>query len=204
MNEKLWWYVARSSGIVAWGLVAASVFWGLFLSTRVLSKRPTPAWLLDLHKFLGGTSVAFTGVHLLALVADSYAHFDVVDLLVPMASEWKPGPVAWGVVGFYLLVAIEATSLFMRRIPRAWWRAVHMTSFLLFVLSTVHAFTAGTDRGNVSMQWAALVVSAVFIFLVAYRQAAPRRGRGGRRAKPATGTPAPATRTAPRTPHPAS
>lgn len=196
MNEKLWWYVARSSGIVAWGLVAASVFWGLFLSTRVLSKRPTPAWLLDLHRFLGGTSIVFTAVHLVALVADSYAHFDIVDLLVPMASEWKPGPVAWGVVGFYLLVAIEITSVFMRRIPRKWWRAVHSTSFLLFILSTVHAFAAGSDRRNPAMQWAALLMCTVFIFLVAYRQAAPRRGR-------ASGRPAPAARTAPRTPHPA-
>ena len=29
MNEKLWWFTARSGGLVAWWLVAASVFFGL-------------------------------------------------------------------------------------------------------------------------------------------------------------------------------
>ena len=45
MNEKLWWYIARSTGIVAWALVAAAVIWGLLLSTRLLKGRPAPKWL---------------------------------------------------------------------------------------------------------------------------------------------------------------
>jgi predicted ferric reductase len=188
MSEKLWWYVARSSGLVAWWLVAASVFWGLLLSTRLLNRKPTPAWLLDLHRFLGGLSLVFTGVHLGGLVADNYTHFGPADLLVPFASDWRPGAVAWGVVGFYLLLAIEITSLFMRRIPKRIWRKVHMTSFGLFVLSTVHAFTAGTDHNNVANQWSALFMTGAFIFLTTYRQVSGRR--------------APGARTAPRTPQP--
>ena len=39
MNEQLWWYVARSGGIVAWALLAASVLWGLALSTKVLARQ---------------------------------------------------------------------------------------------------------------------------------------------------------------------
>lgn len=177
MNEKLWWFVARSGGLVAWWLVAASVLFGLFLSTRVLQGKPKPAWLLDLHRFLGGLSVVFTGVHMVGLLADSYIHFGVADLLVPFASDWKPGAVAWGVVGFYLLVAIEVTSLFMRRIPRKWWRRVHLTSFGLFLFSSVHAFAAGTDGGNAAVQWSALLMATAFVFLMTYRQVATTRAR---------------------------
>lgn len=36
MNNQLWWYVARSGGIVAWALLAGSVLWGLALSTKVM------------------------------------------------------------------------------------------------------------------------------------------------------------------------
>lgn len=182
MDEKLWWYVARSSGLVSWWLVAASVFWGLFLSTRVMNGRPRPAWLLDLHRFLGGLSVVFTGVHVAALVADNYTHFGPTDILVPFASDWRPSAVAWGVVSVYLLVAIELTSLAMRRIPKTWWRAVHMTSFALFALTTVHAFTAGADSGNAAVQWSALAMTTVFVFLTTYRQlgASPRRSSPGR------------------------
>ncbi|RMH81966.1 MAG: ferredoxin-NADPH reductase, partial [Actinomyces sp.] len=64
MNPQVWWYASRASGIVAWILITASVMWGLTLSTRVLGKKATPAWLLDLHRYLGGMAVVMTGIHL--------------------------------------------------------------------------------------------------------------------------------------------
>ena len=48
MNEKVWWYLARSSGIVAMTLLVASVVWGVLLATRALRPHDRPAWLLDL------------------------------------------------------------------------------------------------------------------------------------------------------------
>ena len=146
MNE-LWWYVARSSGIVAWALVAASVLWGLFISTRALGTRVRPNWMLDLHRFLGGVGVVFVGVHVLALVLDNYVHFGLVSLLVPFASAWHPVAVAWGVVAMYLLLAVEITSLLRRKLSKRLWRMTHALAFPLFALSTIHGLTAGTD-GN--------------------------------------------------------
>jgi predicted ferric reductase len=174
VNPHLWWYIARASGLVAWVLVTASVVWGLILSTR-LTRRPKPAWFLDLHRFLGGLSVAFVGVHLAGLVADNYTHFGLASLFVPLASAWHPVAVAWGVVGMYLLVAIEITSLLMRRLPRRLWRAVHFTSFGLFAFTTVHALTAGSDAGNLVVQWFALGSCAGVGFLTLLRILSSRR-----------------------------
>ena len=53
------------------------------------------------------------------------------------------GAVAWGIAGLYLLVAIQLTSWFMRRLPRRLWHAIHLGSFPLFAFATVHGFTAG-------------------------------------------------------------
>ena len=177
MNEKLWWYVARSGGLVAWWTVSASVLWGMLLSTRLMARRPSPAWLLGVHRFLGALSVTFTAIHLGALVADNYAHFGWSELFVPLASRWHPVAVAWGVVALYLLVAIEATSLLMRRLPKRWWRAVHSTSFAVFVLAGVHAVSAGTDSQNLAVQWSALVICSLFTFLVLYRWLRPNPRR---------------------------
>ena len=174
MNEKLWWYVARASGLVGWGLCTLAVVWGLALSTRLLGKRPAPAWLLDLHRFLGGLATIFVGVHMAGLVADSYAHFGAAELLVPLASSWKPVPVAWGVVGFYLLVAVEVTSLARRRLPTRVWRAVHIASLPLWVVSTVHLITAGTDAANPVVQWMVLVSTAAVLFTALVRVLSPR------------------------------
>lgn len=148
MDPQLWWYTARAGGIVALVLASTSVIWGLLLSTRILQGRPSAAWLLDLHRFLGGAAVIFTGIHLAGLVADTYVHFGVADLLVPFASEWKTWAVAWGIVAFYLLLAVELSSLVMRRIPRRWWKQIHLTSYAMFWLGVLHGATAGTDAGN--------------------------------------------------------
>ncbi|HEX7097143.1 MAG TPA: ferric reductase-like transmembrane domain-containing protein [Acidimicrobiales bacterium] len=169
LRPELWWYVARASGLVAWFLLAASVLWGVVHASRMIPARGAPRWMLDMHRFLGGLSVIFTAVHLAALVVDSYLTFGLIELLVPFASRWRPGAVAWGVVALYLLVAVELTSLVMRRLPRRWWRAVHSSAFLLFWFATIHAATAGTDARNRLVVLGVGVVIVMLVFAITYR-----------------------------------
>lgn len=170
--SHLTWYVARAGGIIAWATCTASIIWGLTLSTRVIKRRGIPAWLLDLHRFLGALTIVFTVLHLGGLYFDTYAHFGFRDMLVPMATSWRPGAVAWGIVAFYLLLAIQITSLVMKRIPRKLWRAVHMTSVALFVTGTVHGLLAGADAANRLVQWVLVGTTAIALFLVFLRIAA--------------------------------
>ena len=174
MNRQLWWEVARASGLVGWFLCTLAVVWGLALSTRLLGKRPGPAWLLDLHRFLGGLATMFVIIHVGALVADSYVHFGLAEVLVPLASSWKPGPVAWGIAGFYLLAAAEVTSLARRRLPGRVWRLVHAASLPLWVVATVHLVTAGTDAGNGIVRSAALLSTGAVLFFALVRVLSPR------------------------------
>lgn len=173
IDSRLPWYVARSSGLVALALLAASTLWGLALTTRAFAGRASPRWLLDLHRWLGGLAVAFVGVHLAAIVADTYVHFGVADLFVPLASSWRPGDVAWGIVALYLLIAVEVTSLLRRRLPHRLWRATHNLSVPLFALATVHALLAGTDTARAWAQWAAIGAAMAVAFLGVARLVAP-------------------------------
>ena len=91
MTTQVWWFVARATGIVGWALLAAAVILGLLLSTRLARGRPTPAWLLDMHRFLGGAAVSFTALHLGGLVADSYVHFGLADLWCRWPRRGAPG-----------------------------------------------------------------------------------------------------------------
>ncbi|HTJ76789.1 MAG TPA: ferric reductase-like transmembrane domain-containing protein [Acidimicrobiales bacterium] len=178
MNPRVWWYVARAGGLVAWALLAASTLWGLALTTRAFAGRAAPRWLLDLHRFLGGLSVVFVAVHLTGIVADTFVHFGPADVLVPLASAWHPVWVAWGVVALYLLVAVEITSLLRPRIPHRLWKAVHATSFLLFTLATVHVLVAGTDTDDAWALYPVIVVTMAVAFLAVARAAAgPRPDR---------------------------
>ena len=174
---QIWWYLARASGIVAWLLLTASVLWGIFLSTKLLQGLRRPAWLLDLHRWLGGLTVAFVGLHVASLIADSYVSFDLVDVLVPFASSWRPGAVALGVAAMWGLVAVELTSLAMRRLPRSVWRAVHLTSYLVFWATSLHAALAGTDTASPLYIWTAVGSIIAVVFALTYRVLA---GRGAR------------------------
>jgi predicted ferric reductase len=171
----LWWYVTRASGIVAWLMLTASVIWGVVLSTKAFPEQRRPAWLLDLHRWLGGLTVAFVAIHVFALVADNYVHFTLIDLAVPFASDWKPGAVALGVIAAWLLVAVELTSLAMRRLPKRVWRAVHLTSYLVFWLTSIHAALAGTDRTQRLYQFTAAASIVAVAWALMYRLA-NRRG----------------------------
>jgi hypothetical protein len=171
MSGQLFWFTARSSGIVAWALLTASVVWGLLLSTKVLGRRPRSNWLLDLHRFLGGFASIFVGVHVAALVADSYVHFGPTELLVPLTSTYRPVAVAWGIVGLYLLAAVELTSLARKHLSKRMWRGVHMASFPLFGVATVHALTAGTDSTNLLLRLGVILPALVVAGLAAVRVA---------------------------------
>ena len=190
-STKLWWYVSRSAGIVGWALCAASVLWGLALATRALGRTPSAPWLLDLHRFLGGLAVVFVGVHMVSLMIDPFVRFTIGDLMVPFAStQYKPGAVAWGVVAFYLLVAVEITSLLKKRISARLWRGVHLSSYALYAFATVHLLTAGSDRFNPLLRWSVLVTVGAVVFFSAYRMVGPGRAASIRSAKRTT-APAP-------------
>jgi DMSO/TMAO reductase YedYZ heme-binding membrane subunit len=186
VNSQIWWYTARSGGILASLLLAASVLWGLALTTRAASRITRPAWLLDLHRFLGAAALIFTGIHVLAILLDTYVHFGLAEVLVPLTGTWHPVAVAWGIVGFYLLAAIEVTSLVRSHLPQRMWRSVHFASFPLFVVTAIHGLSAGTDRHSPLMMWGTIGISVVIAALTTLRviSAMPPRRREAAPAAP--------------------
>lgn len=183
LHPELWWYLARATGITAWVASLGSLLAGLALATKAFGRRPRGPWLLDLHRGLAGVALAFTALHIGALVADSYLEFGAAEVLVPFTSSWRPLAVGAGVVALWLLAAVELSSLAMDRMPRSVWRLVHLGSHLAAVLSTAHALTAGTDAGHPGVIATAAVALAVATFLLAYRAVGP--GRAGGRPRPA-------------------
>lgn len=158
------WLVARSSGVVAWALVVASAAWGLLLASRVLGRKASPAWLLSLHRFLGALAVVFTAVHVAGIVADEYVDFGLTDVLVPFASSWEPLAVALGIIGMYLLAAVQVTSMLRTHMSQTAWRRVHLLSYALFATTTVHALMAGTDANALLPTGVAVIFGAAAVF----------------------------------------
>ena len=127
--------------------MSASVLWGVLLSSRVLRSIDNPVWLQALHRWLAGTALIMTGLHMLSLMLDSWVHFTPTEVLIPLAADYRPWPVALGIVAFYLLVAVYGSSLLRARMPRRLWKALHFGAYVTVVLVSFHAGWSGTDVG---------------------------------------------------------
>lgn len=168
MSEEVWWYATRAAGLMTWTTATATVVVGLMLSSRAIRARTGP-WFLDLHRFLGGISVVFLVAHLVTLWADSFVDFGPRELFIPGASEWRTEAIAWGIVGAYLLVAIEVSSLLRSRVGARLWRAIHLLSFAAMVAGTYHAWLAGSDVKNPVTWTIAGIGSLLVLGLVSMR-----------------------------------
>ena len=132
---------------------------------QVLGRRPTPAWLLSLHRYLGALTVVFLGVHVGAILLDTYTDFSIMNVLVPFTGSWHRWP--WPGASSGCTSSWRSRS---RHCCATECRSGHGTPCISSPTScsprrTVHMLTAGTD------------VKAV---VASTRRGAARRRRGVR------------------------
>ena len=162
-DPHIWWYVTRSSAIIAWILMTLSVIWGVLLATRIFRKVDSPGHLQDLHRYLGSAALVLIGVHMVTLMLDGWLHFTPGELLVPGRTLYRTIPVALGIIAFYLLVIVYGSSLLRRWLPPRFWKALHYFNYAAVLLVSFHAGFTGTDVGR----WWYFSVSVAIIALTA-------------------------------------
>jgi ferredoxin-NADP reductase len=176
-DPHFWWYVTRASAVLAWVTMTAAVLWGILLSTRVLRGADSPAWLQDLHRFLGGSALVLTLIHMVSLMLDPWLALPIDQLLLPLVSTYRPVPVALGILAFYALAAVHITSLIKDRLPRPFWKAVHYASYIAVLGVAFHGALAGTDAGALWYQAVATVIITASVLALVVRLVMARRRR---------------------------
>jgi predicted ferric reductase len=125
-----------STAVVCLGLITAMRWQG-------------PGWprflTVALHRQVALLSVVFVAVHVVAAVFDPFASLGVLAAVVPLASSYRPIPVALGVISLYLLIAVIITSLLRDRIGLRLWRTVHWAAYAAWPMAVVHSLYAGSD-----------------------------------------------------------
>lgn len=177
---SLEWILIRGSGTIAFCLLSAATIWGLLVSTKLLGRLVKAKPLAWFHESLGIGALISTGVHVAVLSVHDFLDFTWSEILVPGESDWRPLPVAFGVVALYGLVVVVGSFYVKKRIGQKAWRVIHFTSFGVFVSSLVHGVTAGTDTRTPVMLGlylgSALVVAILLgLRLTASETAVPRR-----------------------------
>lgn len=181
------WNVARAGGFTAYILLTLAVIAGLALSTQFQSPARWPRLLNnELHNFLTLLSTLFLGLHVLAVWVDPFTNFNWSEMLIPLASHYRPIWMALGIVGLYLGFAIGLSTWIRPRIGYKWWRRLHILTLGIFILATIHGLGTGSDTQT---PWALglYIVSSVLVSLLFCRRifAARKRPQArGQRALP--------------------
>jgi predicted ferric reductase len=172
------WYLIRGAGVIAYVLLALSVVVGLLIAGRAVPAGRSRVDLYEVHTFTSLLALAFGLAHALTLLLDNFTPFTPVQVLIPFTSDYRPFPVALGIVGIYLTAAVYGSFWMRRRIGYKRWRAFHYTTFAAFILLTAHAIFSGADAHTVWLVFimiaCCLMVSVLTIYRATSRQPAAR------------------------------
>jgi len=152
ITAKTAWHFSRSSGTVAFLLLAASTIWGLLLSSKMIKQHVPAALSLGMHKTLSWLAILLTGLHALVLLADNYYSYTLANLLIPFTGPYRVGWVGIGIIAFYIMVLTSGSFYLRKRIGQKLWRRLHYLTFAAYLMATFHGIQAGTDSGNLGMQ----------------------------------------------------
>ena len=167
------WLVARSAGLVAFGLLTLSVWLGLAMSTRLLGPKRQKR-LLGLHRTLAWTGLSMVGLHVGAILLDPVLHFGALAALVPGVASWRPGSIALGIVAGWLTLVLTASFNARRWIGQKGWRRLHYATFAAFWLALGHAVLVGTDLKGFGGPITAILAGAPVLWLSFYRLLTPK------------------------------
>lgn len=142
------WYFSRASGLVAFILLYISIFLSLTLRVSFLRNLFAPLYAMQAHCWISLQATILALIHAVVLIFDKFFGLNLVDIFIPFASNYEKNLVALGILSFYLMLILVATSYGKKYISQKTWRMVHFLNIILYVVVVLHAYYLGTDMQN--------------------------------------------------------
>lgn len=169
-EPKAYWYLARSSALVAFGLLWLSMALGLCITSKVARVWIGGLTLFDVHQFTSLLALAFAIFHSLILLGDAYINYTLAQVLIPFGSRtFRPVAVGLGQVSLYVLALVGLSFYARPWIGRRAWRIIHFLSFAVFLLVLAHGVGSGTDTGQPLVRALYWGSGGSLLFLTIYR-----------------------------------
>jgi sulfoxide reductase heme-binding subunit YedZ len=178
------WLTTRAAGVAALLLLTAATSLGAATST--VGRPPASRFVLQyVHRVLAALGLAALVLHVLTVIADSYAGVGVSGALVPFTSGYRATAVALGTIATYLMCVVAALGFARGRMassPRAAriWRGVHASAYAGWAVALLHGFLAGTDSSLPWIRLLYLACLAVVPAALAVRLSVPNPKRAAR------------------------
>ncbi|HLM84596.1 MAG TPA: ferric reductase-like transmembrane domain-containing protein [Solirubrobacteraceae bacterium] len=163
-GPSVYWYLTRSTGVVALLLLTAAVVLGVIDVGRWSTPR-WPRFVVDsLHRSVSMLVLVFLGLHIITAALDSFAPISPVDAIIPFIGSYRPFWLGLGAVAFDLLLAIAITSVLRQRLGHRAWRITHWLAYACWPIALLHGLGTGSDvKSAWSLALTAMCVLAVVI-----------------------------------------
>jgi sulfoxide reductase heme-binding subunit YedZ len=145
VDDPTLWYVTRGAAATAYLLLTAVMAFGVILSFRGFEGILRGWRVYDLHQVLTLLLLGFIALHLVTLYLDPFEPFSLLKLVWPFAETYRPLGTALGVLTLYLLALVAFSSWARRLLNARLWFLLHLTSYLAFILVTIHGLLSGAD-----------------------------------------------------------
>jgi predicted ferric reductase len=109
-ERPLQWWAARATGFAAYGALAASMVFGLMVSSRGLDGAVARKTVTDYHQQWTLSALVLTVLHVLVIVTDKYVDISITGSLVPGKSAHMTGAVALGTFALWGMTVIIVSS----------------------------------------------------------------------------------------------
>jgi cytochrome b561 len=173
------WLLARSAGVGSYLMLYLAVAWGLLATTSLVTKRVSKRSSTAFHGFVASAGLLLLALHLIGLLLDRFVRFELLDLLIPFRTTYRPFALALGIVAMYATVIVLASSWTRKLLRPALWRATHLLAVPAFAMALLHGLLAGSDSarpGMTILHWAT-GFSVLFLVIVRGLTARPPRSR---------------------------
>ncbi|MBI4671335.1 MAG: ferric reductase-like transmembrane domain-containing protein [Chloroflexi bacterium] len=169
-EPKAFWYLARTTGVVAYLLLWLTIVYGLVVSNKMARLWNGGPTAVELHQFITWLAVAFGLFHALILMGDKYIKSNLTQIATPFAyAGYEPFWVGLGQVAFYLTLIVAASVYVRKWMGYRAWRTLHYLSFVIYFLLTLHGFFSGTDTKASPVLAMYTLTSVVAYFLLIVR-----------------------------------
>lgn len=180
-QPKAFWYLSRSSAIVAYSLSWLAMMAGLGMTTRYGNRLPFGFTGFDIHRSSSLLALTAAAFHALILLGDRHLTFGLTSIMVPFSTaDYRPLWVGLGQIGFYAMAIVTGTFWLRGHIGNRGWRIVHWTTFAVFLAVLVHGILAGTDSGQPLMSAWYWFTGSTVLLLTSVRIVAMVEKRQGR------------------------
>jgi sulfoxide reductase heme-binding subunit YedZ len=181
-GSTAFWYASRATGVVALLLFSATLVLGLVVTRQGRLPGLPRFGVTSLHRNLSLLGLALIVVHVLTAVLDSYVSIPLAAAVIPLASGYERFSLGLGAVAIDLILALIFTSLIRGRLPRTWWRPIHLLAYLCWPMAFLHSLGASSDLRHgwlfdLASGCALLVLAAVTWRLASAARDIPRAGR---------------------------